>query len=209
MNGGRNYKQRTVVVTLINSAICWKLCVSGATCCESNGDNAPSADNQQERPSRVSENGFSDELGHYLAGFVDGEGSFNVSIKKVNDRNLGWRVTACFNVSQRESRVLELLQKALGCGTIRARRDGVHYFEVNSFHDLVNTVVPFFRKYSLRSPDKSETLEVFAQICEMMCAGEHLSPEGVREIVRLRNRTNNETSKRHRSDNDILDSLDG
>jgi len=148
-----------------------------------------------------------DEIGFYLAGFVDGEGSFNVSIKKVNDRSLGWRVTACFNVSQREQQVLELLQQTLECGTIRRRWDGVHYFEVNSYVDLTERVIPFFHRYSLRSPSKNETLEIFTQICEMMCAGEHLLPDGVRKIVYLRNLMNNETSKRHRDDEEILNSL--
>ena len=167
-----------------------------------------SAGNQQERLSQVNEPEFSsDEIGHYLAGFVDGEGSFNVSIKKVNDRKLGWRVGACFNVSQKERHILELLRQTLGCGTIRRRRDGVHYFEVNSYHDLQERVIPFFRKYPLHSPSKNETLEVFARICEMMCAGQHLTSEGVREIVRLRNQMNNEVSKRHREDDEILDSL--
>lgn len=148
-----------------------------------------------------------DEVGFYLAGFVDGEGSFNVSIKKVSDRTLGWRVSACFNVSQREQQILELLQKTLECGTIRRRWDGVHYFEVNCHIDLMERVIPFFRRYSLRSPSKNETLEIFAQICEMMQAGEHLMPNGVRKIVYLRNLMNNETSKRHRDDKEILNSL--
>ncbi len=148
-----------------------------------------------------------DEIGHYLAGFVDGEGSFNVSIKKVNDRKLEWRVGACFNVSQRERHILELLQRTLECGTIRRRWDGVHYFEVNSYRDLNDNVIPFFRKYPLRSPSKNETLGIFARICEMMCAGRHLTSEGVCEIVHLRNQMNNETSKRHRDDQEILDSF--
>ena len=148
-----------------------------------------------------------DEIGFYLAGFVDGEGSFNVSIKKVNDRSLGWRTTACFNVSQRERQILDLLQQTLGCGSIRKRWDGVHYFEVNSYVDLVERVIPFFRRYPLRSSSKNETFEVFAQICEMMRAGEHLSLDGIRKIVYLRNLMNNETSKRHRSDEEILNSL--
>ena len=56
-------------------------------------------------------------------------------------------------------------------------------------------------------PIKNETFEIFAQICEMMCAGEHLSPDGVRKIIDLRNLMNNETSKRHRDDEEILNSL--
>ena len=166
-----------------------------------------SAGNQQERLSRVDDRDSADETGQYLAGFVDGEGSFNVSIKKVNDRKLEWRVGACFNVSQRERHILELLQLTLECGTIRRRWDGVHYFEVNSYRDLNEKVIPFFRKYPLRSPRKCETLRVFAQICEIMCAGQHLTSEGVRKIVHLRNQMNNETSKRHRDDQEILDSF--
>ncbi len=150
---------------------------------------------------------FPDEVGYYLAGFVDGEGSFNVSIKKVHDRSLGWRVSACFNVSQREQQTLELLQQTLECGTIRKRWDGVHYYEVNSYIDLVERVIPFFLRYSLRSPSKKETLEIFSQICEMMYAGEHLSSDGMRKIVHLRSLMNNETSKRHRDDEEILNSL--
>jgi hypothetical protein len=148
-----------------------------------------------------------DNVGYYLAGFVDGEGSFNISVKKADDRPLGWRVSACFNVSQREKQVLVLLQQSLGCGAIRKRWDGVHYFEVNSHIDLVERVIPFFRRYLLRSPSKNETLEVFSQICEMMRGGEHLTENGLRKIVHMRSTMNNETSKRHRDDEEILNSL--
>jgi hypothetical protein len=156
----------------------------------------------------MSEN-IPDEIGYYLAGFVDGEGSFNVSIKKVHDRSLGWRVSACFNVSQREDQILELLKHTLGCGTIRRRWDGVHYFEVNSYMDLVERVIPFFRRFPLRSPSKNETLGYFAKICGWMCAGEHLSSSGMRKIIHLRNLMNHEASKRHRDDEEILNSLNG
>ena len=149
------------------------------------------------------------EVGYYLAGFVDGEGSFNVSFKKVHDRSLGWRVTACFNVSQRERCILELLQQSLGCGTIRKRWDGVHYFEVNSYVDLREKVIPFFRQFPLLSAGKNGTLESFAQICEMMNQGRHLCPDGLREIIGLRRQMNNETSKRHRDDEEILQSQIG
>jgi intein-encoded DNA endonuclease-like protein len=146
-------------------------------------------------------------MGYYLAGFVDGEGSFNVSFKKVNDRSLNWRVTACFNVSQRERRILELLQEALQCGKIRRRWDSVHYFEVNSYVDLREKVIPFFHRYPLLSSNKNGTLELFSQICTMMCNRKHLSVDGLRKIVYLRSQMNNETSKRHRDDEEILQSL--
>ncbi len=50
-------------------------------------DNPSGADNQQERPSP---SGWLDaippDLGHYVAGFVDGEGSFNVPIRRERDQ---------------------------------------------------------------------------------------------------------------------------
>ncbi len=204
MNGGRNYKldrcsyENKLGYVLETLSICHYV---------AKRDKVNSAGNQQERLSLMSNRDLSDETGNYLAGFVDGEGSFNVSIKKVNDRKLGWRVGACFNVSQRERHILELLPQTIGCGTIRRRWDGVHYFEVNSYQDLDEKVIPFFRKYQLRSPSKRETLVTFAKICEMMCVGQHLTSEGVREIVTLRDQMNNEVSKRHRTDKEILDSI--
>ena len=50
-------------------------------------------------------------------------------------------------------------------------------------------------------------LDVFSKICELMNSGGHLSVDGIRAIVHLRNRMNNETSKRHREDSEILSSL--
>ena len=38
------------------------------------------------------------EYGHYIAGFTDGEGSFNVSIIKRIDYEGKWKITASFNV---------------------------------------------------------------------------------------------------------------
>jgi hypothetical protein len=37
-----------------------------------------------------------------LSGFVDGEGSFNASLRKGNGHRLGWQVQLTFNVAQRE-----------------------------------------------------------------------------------------------------------
>ena len=65
------------------------------------GDNLSGADNQQERPSPSDWlDGIPSDLGHYVAGFVDGEGSFNVPIRRERDRRMPWRASLCFNVSQ-------------------------------------------------------------------------------------------------------------
>ena len=101
--------------------------------CDVSSDNSSGADNQQERPSSSSWlDAIPSDLGHYVAGFVDGEGSFNVPIRRERDRGLPWRVSLSFNVSQIGSEAPKLLQHVFAVGTVRGRRDGVFYFEVTS-----------------------------------------------------------------------------
>ena len=63
-------------------------------------------------------------LGYYFAGFVDGEGSFNLSFRKRNDYKLPWKVSLCLNVSQKDRSILEVLKQQLNCGTVRYKSDG-------------------------------------------------------------------------------------
>jgi LAGLIDADG endonuclease len=79
-------------------------------------------------------------IGHYLAGITDGEGSFNVSFRKRGDYAIPWKVSLCFNVSQRDRIILTLFEQHLKCGTMRSRADGVWYYEVNNFTAIVENV---------------------------------------------------------------------
>src|SRR5918998_1053642 len=74
-------------------------------------ENALGADNQQER------------LDDYLAGYVDGEGSFHVAIQRNPSTRFGWQLVPEFHVSQNPERasILKLLQVRPGCGRIRPK----------------------------------------------------------------------------------------
>ena len=76
-------------------------------------ENLIGADNQQER-SRGMDN-------HYMAGFVDGEGSFHVVFQKSLDVKLGWQAIPEFHVSQNASslNVLEKIKERLNCGVMK------------------------------------------------------------------------------------------
>ena len=71
-------------------------------------------------------------IGNYLSGFADGEGSFMVVVRKRNDYKNNWKISLCFNVSQKETYILSQFKKHLRCGTLRKRPDGVSYYEVNN-----------------------------------------------------------------------------
>ena len=111
-------------------------------------DNPSGADDQQERPSSCAWlDAIPLDVGFYVAGFVDGEGSFNVPIRRSRDRGLPWRVSLSFNVSQLGPESPRFLRDVFGVGTVRARGDGVYYFEVTRPDDLHNHVFPFFERF--------------------------------------------------------------
>src|SRR3989338_6620385 len=85
--------------------------------------------------------------GYYIAGFTDGEGSFNVSLKHRKDYAGKWKLTASFNVSQKDRVILAFLKKVIGCGTLRERMDGVVYYEVTNPSALQESVIPFFELF--------------------------------------------------------------
>lgn len=170
-----------------------------------NSENATSADNQQERSpgSIIDLLQIPDHIGYYLAGFADGEGSFNISFRPRPDFKTLWKVSACFNVSQKDQVILMLFQKYLQCGTLRARPDDVWYFEVNNLHSIVNNVIPFFRKFYFLSAKKKNDFVVFQQIVDLLLQNQHLTKAGMQQVLELRNKMNGK-GKRKFSDEEIM-----
>jgi hypothetical protein len=142
-------------------------------------------------------------MGNYLAGFVDGEGSFNVSFRPRSDYVFPWKVSLCFNVSQRDPAVLHILQAQLGCGTMRQKADGVWYFEVNTLGDLIHNVIPFFERFGFLSAKKQRDFAKFVQLACLLCSGRHLTREGVIEVLQIRLEMN-DGGKRRYLDDEIL-----
>jgi hypothetical protein len=143
------------------------------------------------------------DVGHYLVGFTDGEGSFNVSFRPRSDYKLPWKVSLCFNISQRDEVILALFKRHLGCGTMRQRHDGVWYYEVNTFTAIVENVIPFFERFGFLSAKKRRDFSKFKQLAEMMRQGYHLTREGIQEILKVRVAMN-DGGKRRYVDAEIL-----
>jgi hypothetical protein len=146
-------------------------------------------------------------VGHYLAGFADGEGSFTFSFRPRSDYQIPWKVSACFNISQKDKVILALFKRHLGCGTLRARPDGVWYFEVNNLNAIQESVIPFFRRFGFLSAKKKKDFQIFQQIVSMLNNEEHLTKEGITKILKLRNEMN-DGGKRKYSDEEMLKSFD-
>lgn len=143
------------------------------------------------------------EVGWYLAGFADGEGSFNVSFRRRDDYSFPWKISLCFNISQRDPVILSLFKRHLGCGTMRQRRDGVWYYEVNNLTAIRQNVIPFFKRFGFRSAKKKRDFAKFVKLMEIVESGRHLTRQGVEEILDIRSDMN-DGGKRKYSDEDIL-----
>jgi LAGLIDADG endonuclease len=127
-----------------------------------------------------------ERIGSYLAGFTDGEGSFNVCFRKRGDFAMPWKVSLCFNVSQRDKVVLTLFEQHLKCGTMRTRADGVWYYEVNTFTAIVEKVIPFFDRFGFFSAKKQRDFAKFKQIAALIQEDRHLTEGGIAQILDIR-----------------------
>jgi LAGLIDADG DNA endonuclease family protein len=148
-------------------------------------------------------------IGHYLAGFTDGEGSFNVSFRKRGGYAMPWKVSLCFNVSQRDKVVLILFKRHLRCGSLRQRQDGVWYYEVNNFAAIVENVIPFFDRFGFLSAKKQRDFRKFKELARLLLEGRHLTRSGIDEILAIRRDMNDGGAKRRKYSDDSIDELFG
>jgi hypothetical protein len=165
----------------LNPAKCWKLRVSRATHRDVrpdvyDSDNVSGADNQQER------------LDGYISGYVDGEGSFSVSVQRNPSCRLGFQLVPEFHVSQNGDRaqVLDLIRERLGCGYIKpnSKRDRALVLVVRHREALVERVIPFFERCPLLS-SKQADFEKFARVVRGMAQGQHRTAGGFGDLLEL------------------------
>ncbi|GBC90762.1 MAG: hypothetical protein KatS3mg021_1259 [Fimbriimonadales bacterium] len=168
--------------------------------------NASGAGNQQGRPD--------ESLGYYIAGFVDGEGSFHVAIQRNPSTKLGWQVIPELHISQHErnKHVLELIRNTLGCGYLKPNdrhkpNDNTWVFVVRSRKDLMEKVIPFFERYPLRTT-KRHDFEKFATIVRKLHKKEHLTPAGLKAILQIAGSMNNNGAYRRIDIETILSHLE-
>lgn len=131
---------------------------------------------------------------HYIAGFVDGEGSFSISIGRHKTLKRGFEVRPEFEIELRadDQEILERILVTIGCGRIydlSYERYGwyphVVKYKITSIKDLRDFLFPFFDRYRLQAK-KAEVYGFFKEIVLMLCNKEHLSDVGFEKILRLR-----------------------
>jgi len=165
-------------------------------------DNPSGAGNQQETAERALIDA------RWICGFVDGEGSFSVSIhRNANARSTGgWQLHPVFHVYQHAEHraVLDALTSFFGCGHVRSKGGSsrVLTYAVDSLRQLEAVVVPFFEQHQLVV--KAADYRRFALIVGAMRRREHLTREGFERLVHIAYAMNGQGKQRKRTIEQVL-----
>jgi len=98
-----------------------------------------------------------DSIGYFLAGVLDGEGSFG--FKKSGNHSEPF-----FAVAMKDRKIIELFQKFLAHGNVRQRKDGLYHYEINASKVIQRVCVVFLTKYPLRHKRQRERMQTLQRL---------------------------------------------
>ena len=145
-----------------------------------------STDNQQERL-------LSERKKWFVAGLIEGEGSFCIGIKKHPTAPYGYFVDPMFFFYQHKTRkpMIEMVRATLGnVGKIKPKpgNEDVLVLQISSRRTIVEKLIPFFDKYFIFSVRKDD-YESFKKATFMLLEGKHHTQEGMLELIELAYKT--------------------
>jgi len=131
--------------------------------------------------------------GAYVAGFIDGEGSFSVSIGKHKTLSRGLEVRPEFEIELRadDREILERIVATIGCGRIydcSYERYGWYphvKYKVTSTREMEEILFPFLDSNPLQAK-KAKSYVLFKKIVLSYRRKEHLTDAGFNKIIQTR-----------------------
>lgn len=131
---------------------------------------------------------------HYVAGFIDGEGSFSVSINRHKTLRSGIEIKPEFEIELRadDREILERIVVTIGCGRIydcSYERYGWYphaKLKVTSTREMMEKLFPFLDRHPLQAK-KAQVYKLFREIVLLIRSKAHLMESGFQKIQELRN----------------------
>lgn len=101
----------------------------------------------------------------YIAGFLDGDGSIMLQVKKRSDTKTGYRfmATICFYQDTRHEETLFWIQEVLGIGYIHRRNDSMTELRVNGFsrvRNILTELQPYIRFKKIQTDTMLKACEI-------------------------------------------------
>ena len=147
---------------------------------------------QVDRPSYIF--GKSIPNPNWMAGFVSGDGSFNIKISNSPSSILEKRVQLRFAIGLhiRDEYLIKSLNSYFGLSdnvkNIYTHLNSIR-LEVVKFSDLSGKIIPFFEKYSIQGKKASDFIK-FKQAAEIISKKDHLTSQGLNKILDIKARIN-------------------
>ena len=137
----------------------------------------------------------------YIVGLTDGEGCFYVNVGVSSRYRSGVRIQLHFHLKMQEKdkQLLEKVKNTIGCGAVyfqkeqRVNHAQCYRYTVSSQSDILNIIIPFFRKYPLQSYSKNYSFRIFCKIARLVKNKVHLSKAGIKKIRMLKSKMNQKT----------------
>lgn len=98
-----------------------------------------------------------DAVGHFLAGVLDGEGSFGF-------KKSGHRQQPFLAVAMKDRKIIELFPEFLQHGNVRRRNDGMYHYEINHTEILKKVCTVFLTQYPLQHTRQRERMQKLQRI---------------------------------------------
>ena len=123
----------------------------------------------------------------WMAGFVSGDGSFYLTIRKSDELKVGYRAEIGFQITQhsRDQVFMESFIPYFNCGKLKKdARHLVLYFTVSNFTHLIEKIVSFFQEHKILGV-KSLDFEDWCKAAEIIKTKSHLTMVGINELREL------------------------
>ena len=104
----------------------------------------------------------------YIAGFLDGDGSLMLQLKKRSDskRAIRFMATICFYQDTRHEKTLHWIQKVLGIGYISKRNDGMTELRINGYkqiREILKSLLLYIRFKKLQTRALIKACEILSE----------------------------------------------
>jgi len=138
----------------------------------------------------------------YIAGFLDGDGSLMMQIKRRSDNGKArFMLTICFYQDSRHAKPLVWIKRILGIGYLSKRNDNIAELRINGYkqvEEIVSSLLPFIKFKKIQA----ETIVKAAHVLQK----KKLLRGDLKKLVKymLKIQSENYATKRKKSEKELL-----
>lgn len=149
---------------------------------------------------------------YFLGGFVEGEGSFSVSVSIHKDFKYGINIQPVFNVTQHKNglKILNSFKDLFNEGSINLKSGSpnVYVYTLKGYKKLIKLVLPFLETYLCPFSCKIEEYSIFKQVVLQSSEGKQKNKETLIDLVKLSYKLTGKGKTRKRSLSEILEIIE-